>query len=571
MSRGGKRALVIIGVLVIALMAVALLLRRSAQPGPGSVLELVLNEDIPDQVQVQGFGRLFGGRRLTLRDYLEALRLARDDQRIAGLLVAIDGPGVGSARLQELRDAIVDFQQDGKKWAVAYLETAGEFSPGNRDYYLATACSSIWLSPPGDINLVGINAEVPFFRGALDLLGVVPDMDHIGKYKNAMNTFTDKSMNEPYRESLDALVGSIHKQVVRGIAQGRKMTEDQVVTIIDQGPYIGPKAKEAGLVDTLGYRDELDDHLKKENGGRLPLIKVGKYLKAGRYYTRGPKIALIYALGNVQRGENDANPLTGETSMGSDTTADAIKRAREDDSIKAIVFRVDSPGGSYVASDVIYRQVTLTRGVKPFVVSMGDVAGSGGYFVSMGADKIIAEPATITASIGVLGGKLVTTGFWNKVGIHYDAVKRGRHAGFYSTSTPYSPEERAVFQSWLDRVYKDFVGKAAKGRGKTYEEIDAIAQGRIWSGEDALRLGLIDELGGLTTAIRRAAELAHVDPKSRVQLQVFPEPKNFFLQFLSGDDDTGTLVSFQRRMRRLIEDGPEPEGVLSMPFVPVVR
>jgi len=573
MSKSGKRALFIVGTLVAGLVAVAYMVRMSSQPAAGSVLELVLDDDIPDHVEVEGLWHLFGGRKLTLRDDLEALRLARDDRRIKGLLVVIDGPGAGSAKLQELRDAILDFQK-GDKWAVAYLETAGEFSAGNRDYYLATACGSIWLAPPGDINLVGMRAEPPFIRGTLDLLGIVPDMDHIGKYKSAMNTYTDKEMNEAFRESMEALVGSIYGQLKRGIAKGRKMTEEQVALLIDDGPYIGPRALQAKLVDRLGYRDELEDSLKEKGADSPSLVKVGQYLRAGRFYTRGPKIALIYGLGGVSRGENQTNPLTGDMTMGSDTTAEAIKKAREDPSIKAIVFRVDSPGGSYIASDVIYRQVALTKGVKPFVVSMGDVAASGGYFVAMGADKIVAEPATITASIGVLAGKLVTTGFWNKVGITFDAVQRGRHATFFSTSAKYRPEEREIFAGWLDRIYKDFVGKAAKGRGKTYDQIHAVAQGRVWSGEDALRLGLVDEMGGLSAALRRALVMSHLDPEARVQLVVLPEAKSWFSQFWSGGEETTTsYAALQRQIRKLIEEGPsiEPDGVLSMPYVPVLR
>ena len=571
MSKVAKRVILIVGILVIGLMAVGFMLRVSSQPARGSVLELTLNDEIPEHVPVDGLRQLVSGRRLTMRDYIEALRLARDDRRINGLLATIDGPRIGSARLQELRDAILDFRKGGK-WAVAYLETAGEFSPGNRDYYLATACDTIWLAPPGDINLVGVYYEVPFLRGTLDLLGIVPDMDHIGKYKSAMNTITDKAMNEAYRESMETLVGGIFGQLRKDIARARHMTDEQIASIVDNGPYTGPRAVEASLIDKLGYRDEVEANLKEKNGGALPLVKVGKYLKAGRYYTGGPKIALIYGVGGVSRGENDLDPLSGDTTMGSDTTSAAIRQAREDSSIKAIVFRVDSPGGSYIASDLIYREVMLARQAKPVVVSMGDVAGSGGYFVAMGANKIVAEPATITASIGVLAGKMVTTGFWSKVGITFDTVQRGRHASFFSTGRGYTPEERAIFEGWLQRIYKDFVEKAAKGRGKTYDEIHAIAQGRVWTGEDALRLGLIDELGGLTTAIRRAQELAHLDPESRVQLVVLPEGKSFFDRFWSGFDEArAPVASLQRHLRKLIEQGPGPDGVLSMPFVPVLR
>ena len=572
MTMGGKKALVVVGILVGALVVVAFMVRMSNQPAQGSVLELTLRGEIPDYVPVSGLSAILGEPRLTMRDYVEALRLARDDKRIKGAIVAIDGPEVGSGRLQELRDAITDFQSGGK-WAVAYLETAGEFSPGNRDYYLAAACGRIWLAPPGDINLTGIRAEVPFVRGTLEKLDIVPDFDHIGKYKNAMNTITDKVMNEPHREAMDALVSAVFGQIKRGIAAGRKITEAEVEALIDNGPYVGPKALEAKLVDALGYRDEMEKSLKEENGGEFPLVKVGKYLKAGRFYTSGPKVALIYGLGGVSRGENDSNPVTGEVSMGSATTAAAIKAAREDTSIKAIVFRVDSPGGSYIASDVIHHEVELTKGVKPFVVSMGDVAGSGGYFVAMAADKIVAEPATITASIGVLAGKLITTGFWNKVGITFDAVQRGRHATFFSTGSKYSPEERALFEGWLDRIYKDFVPKVAKGRNKTYDEIHAIAQGRIWSGEDALRLGLVDKLGGLTTAIGLALEQAKLPPDGRVTLVVMPEKKNFILEILGGDEVRTPFMSLRGQVEDFIEKGPTPmpDGVLAMPFVPELR
>ena len=572
MTKGGKTAFVVVGILVGGLVAVAFMVRMSQQPAKGSVLEMVLEGEVPDYVPVDGLARIFGGDELTMRDYVEALRLARDDSRINGLLVTIDGPEVGTGKRQELRDAISDFQRGGK-WAAAYLETAGEFSPGNRDYYLATGCGRIWLAPPGDINLTGLRAEVPFIRGTLEKLDIVPDFDHIGKYKNAMNTITEKVMNEPHREAMDALVSTVFGQIKRGIAAGRKITEDDVEALIDRGPYVGPKALEAKLVDALGYRDEMEKHLEEENGGSLPLVKVGQYLKAGRFFNSGPKVALIYGLGGVSRGENDANPMTGEMSMGSTTTAAAIKQAREDASIKAIVFRVDSPGGSYIASDVIHHEVMLTKGVKPFVVSMGDVAGSGGYFVAMAADRIVAEPATITASIGVLAGKLITTGFWDKVGITFDAVQRGRHATYFSSGSKFSPEERALFQEWLDRIYKDFVTKAAKGRNKTYDEIHAVAQGRIWSGEDALRLGLIDELGGLTTAIGRALELAKLPPEGRVQLVVLPEKKNLIFEFLGGGEVRSPFASLRGQVRKFIEEGPSPlpDGVLSMPFVPVLR
>jgi protease-4 len=457
---------------------------------------------------------------------------------------------------------------------VAWTETAGEFGPGTGIYYLATACETIWISPPGDVNLTGLRSEVPFIRGTLDKLKVKPDFDQIGKYKNAMNFYTDKAMTEAHREAMEAILDSLYRQIRQGIADGRKMTDDEVAAIIDKGPYLGPDALEAGLVDRLGYRDELESWLKEKNGGRLPVIKTRRYLKGGRYWNRGARMALIYGVGGVHRGESGTDPLTGTGSMGSDTVAAAIRQAREDDSIRAIVFRVDSPGGSYVASDIIWREVSLTKGTKPIVVSMSDVAGSGGYFVAIAADRIIAEPGTITASIGVLAGKFVTKDLWEFFGVTSDSVQRGRHATFFSSEQPYSDEERSIFRGWLERIYKDFVGKVAKGRGKSFDEIHAIAQGRIWSGEDALRLGLIDEIGGLPTAVQRAAELAGIDPKQGVKLVEIPAPKTLLQEILSRDDRLGeTVTALRERLRLLIEEGrvgAEREGVLEMPFVPKV-
>jgi protease IV len=573
MSKSAKRGLIIVGAVVIVLTVISYMVRGGMRPARGSVLDLSIKDEIPEQVATDTLAQIVGAKKLSLRDYLEALRRARDDRRISGLLMSVDGSSLGFAQAQELRDAILDFESSGK-WCAAYLETAGEFAPGNKEYYLATACRTIWLAPPGDINLTGLRAEVPFVRGTLDKLGIIPDFDHIGKYKTAMNTLTEKAMTTAHKESMEAILDSFYGQFRRGIAQGRALTDDQVRALVDRGPFIGPRAIESKLVDALGYRDELEEHLKEENGGRLPLVKVGRYLKSGRYYDRGAKVALIYGLGGVSRGESDSNPVTGSASMGSDTIAAAIKKAREDSSIKAIVFRVDSPGGSYIASDIIWHEVMRTKGVKPIVVSMSDVAGSGGYFVAMGADWIIAQPGTITASIGVLAGKMITTGFWDKLGITFDTVQRGRHASFYATGARYTPEERAIFESWLDRIYRDFVGKAAKGRHKSYQEIDAIAQGRIWSGEDALRLGLVDELGGLPAAIRRALELAKLSPKARVRLVILPEPKSFVQEwFSSGEESRVSVMALREAAAKSLEMPafPGADYVLEMPFVPNVH
>jgi protease-4 len=515
-----------------------------------------------------------GGTPLATRDYIEAILKAKDDPRINGLLLTLKTPGAGFAKVQEIRQAIKEFHDAGK-WTVAWTETAGEFGPGTGLYYLATACETIWLAPPGDVNLTGLRAEVPFIRGALDKLKVYPDFGQRGKYKNAMNFYTHAAMTEAQRESMEALLDGLYRQVRQGIAEARNMSDDEVGALIDQGPFIGPKALEARLVDRSGYRDELIDWLREKNGGHLPIVKTRKYLKSGRYWDHGARIALIFGVGNVGRGESATDPITGSMLMGSDTVAAAIRDAREDDSVRAIILRVDSPGGSYVASDVIWREVKLTKGVKPIVVSMSDVAASGGYFVSMAADRIIAEPGTITASIGVLSGKLITRDLYAWLGVTSDAVQRGHNASFYSGETKYTDDERVRFDEWLDRIYKDFVGKVAEGRGKTFDEIHAIAQGRVWIGEDALRLGLVDELGGLETAVRRAAELAQIPSGGPIELVEMPAPKTFFQEFMSRDDDAAAAVSaIRENFRAVIEDGRLPvaeKGILELPYVPRIH
>jgi protease-4 len=557
-------------------MVVSFAARLARRPARATVLHMTIEGEIPEQSAHDVLSRFFGGDQLTLADHLEAIAKAKQDDRISGLFLSVDRNDLGWARTQELRDAIAEFRAAGK-WAVAWLETAGEFSPGNKEYYLATACESIWLAPPGDINLVGLRAEAPFLRGALDKLDIYPDYASIGKYKSAKDLFTDRTMTEAHRESMDRLVASLYGQLTAGIAAGRNKSEDEVRAIIDGGPYIGPKALQAGLVDGLGYYDEVEETLRGKNGGTLPKIRTGRYLRNGRWFDRGTKIAVIYGTGAVVRGEGGHDALTGAGAFGSETVAATIREAREDGSIAAIVLRVQSPGGSYVASDLVWREVKRTRGVKPIVVSMGDVAASGGYFVSMAADRIVAEPATLTASIGVVAGKFVTTGFWNKIGVTSDAVQRGRHATYFSADQPYTPEERVLFQEWLERIYTDFVTKAAAGRGKSFEAIHRIAQGRVWSGQDAMEHGLVDEAGGLMAAIRAALRLANRDPEGRVQIVEYPEPEGLFDRFLGGDDDNGArgaLARVRSRIRGVIEDGPAPspgETVLRMPYEPLIR
>ena len=539
-------------------------------------LESGLAEDVPDDPLAKA---LLSGTPV-VRDIVDALDRASYDNRVAGVVARLGAAPIGVAQLQELRDAVRSFRAH-KKFAVAYSETFGEFGPGTGSYYLATAFDEIWLQPSGDVGLSGILMESPFFKGGLDKLGVVPRMDHRYEYKNAMNVFTEKSYTPAHREAVSKVMSSWFSQIMRGIAEGRRIPEDQVRALVDRGPFLGPEALDAKLVDGLAYRDDVYAKVKLRAGPGADLLYLGKYLeRAGRPHQSGKTIALIYGVGSVLRGRSGFDPVFGGASMGSDTVAAAFRAAIDNPSVKAILFRVDSPGGSYVASDAIWRETVRSRKAgKPVIVSMGDVAGSGGYFVAMAADKIVAQPGTITGSIGVLGGKMVTSGLWEKLGISFDEVHAGKNATMWNSSSDYTPAEWARFQAWLDRVYADFTNKVADGRRLPKERVLEIAKGRIWTGEDAKSLGLVDELGGFPVALALAKKAARIPDTEPVRLELFPKKKTSFQAFMeqvSGQTPDSSERALVRALEiiqplvRQIQAAYGPRGVLQMPEVQTV-
>ncbi|HEX5042223.1 MAG TPA: signal peptide peptidase SppA [Candidatus Polarisedimenticolaceae bacterium] len=567
-----RRAVVVVlalfGVLALLAVVVALVVGLVAFSSRGSVprktiLEVDLEQAYDEYVPDEPIPALLSGKKPTVVDLVEVLQRAAGDDRVAGVVAKVGSSGMGLARLQEIRDAVVAFRKSGKP-AVAWSETFGEFSAGNGAYFLATGFDQIYLQPSGDVGLTGLLAESPFLRGTLDKMGVVPRMDHRYEYKNAMNIFTEKGYTDPHREATVSLMESQFAQIVQGIAQARKVSEDEVRALADRGPFLGDEAVAAKLVDGLAYRDEVYAKIKEKVGGEPDLLYIDKYLgRAGRVNTRGAKIALVYGVGNVTRGESGFDPLFGETSMGSDTVAGALRAAADDADVKAILFRVDSPGGSYVASDTIWREVSRAREVKkkPVIVSMGDVAASGGYFVSMNADKIVAQPGTITGSIGVLAGKMYTKEMWGKIGLNWDEVHTSRNATMFTGTVDYTPEEWARFEAWLDRIYADFTGKVAAGRKLEKAKVLEIAKGRVWTGEQAKGLGLVDALGGFPVALALAKEAAHLPANAAVRLQQYPRRKSPF-EMLFGEsgensEDQGTQAMVEvvqplaRRLRAL--------------------
>lgn len=481
-------------------------------------------EDVPETPSAQ----LLLPERQTLRDVLDGIDRGASDDRVVGLIAKIGAAPMGMAQTQEIRDAVQRFRTH-KKFAVAYAETFGEFGPGNSAYYLATAFDRIYLQPSGDVGLTGIILESPFVKGTLSKLGVTFHGDHRYEYKNALNFFTETKYTGPHKEAMTAIMTSWFNQMKDGICQARQIAPEKFQALVDAGPYLGKEAVDAKLVDKVAYRDEVYREVKSEAGNGAELLYLDKYLsRAGHPHDRGKTVALVFGVGGVTRGKSDYDPVQGSQNMGSDTVAGAIRAAVEDKEVKAILFRVDSPGGSYVASDTIWREVVRARQAgKPVIVSMGNLAGSGGYFVAMAADKIVAEPGTITASIGVLGGKMLTSGLWDKVGLSWDEVHEGENATMFTGTHDYTPAEWGRFQSWLDRVYVDFTIKVAEGRKLPKEKVLEIAKGRIWSGQDAKNLGLVDELGGYDTALKLAKQAAGVPDGDDVKIVVYPRPKTF--------------------------------------------
>jgi len=487
--------------------------------------EQPLLEDKPDTPAA----RFMMNDRQTLRDVIDAIDRGADDNRVAGMVARVGAAPIPMAQIQEIRDAVTRFRSH-KKFAVAYSETFGEFGPGNGAYYLATAFEQIYLQPSGDVGLTGIIMETPFIKGTLAKLGMTFHGDHRYEYKNALNFYTETKYTPAHKEAMTGIMTAWFNQMKDGICQARGIAPDSFPAIVDNGPYLGKEALDAKLVDGVAYRDEVYGKVKARAGSSAELLYLDKYLdRAGRPHEHGKKVALVFGVGAVTRGKSDYDPAQSEQTMGSDTVASAIRAAVADDDIKAILFRIDSPGGSYVASDTIWREVVNARKAgKPVIVSMANLAGSGGYFVAMAADKIVAQPGTITASIGVLGGKVLTSGLWDKVGLSWDEVHQGDKATMFTGTHDYSAAEWARFEAWLDRVYVDFTGKVADGRKLPKEKVLEIAKGRIWSGQDARNLGLVDELGGYETALRLVKKAIGVPDSEDVNLLVYPRPKNWW-------------------------------------------
>jgi protease-4 len=545
------------GVTALALGAAAVgavaILVRGGRPAIGwsggqQYLALDVSGEMPEE-PAGGFPALLESRPPSLRALVDAVDRAGKDPAVGGLLLRVGSVDAGWARVEDLRDALVRFRRSGKpSWA--HLESAG-----NLEYYLATGCSKIAASPTALLDVSGLSAEVTFFKGALDKLGVQAQFEGVGKYKNAPNQFTETAFTEPHREQMEALVESLFETYVKGIAEGRVLAPERVRALVDEGPFDAPRAKAAGLVDELLYRDQVE--------ARVPgsqRLGAAHYARASRGFSLGtrPRIAIVYAVGTITGGESQSSPIGGDT-VGADTVIRGLRQAVEDDSVRAIVLRVDSPGGSGTASDAVWREIGVARRRKPVIASMGDYAASGGYYVSMNADAIVAQPGTITGSIGVFSGKFSLRGLYEKIGLSEDVVQRGRFARLFSSNDPWEEGERERVRALNRAFYDTFVRKAAEGRKRKADEIEAVAQGRVWTGQEALAHGLVDRLGGLDGALALARERARLGPGADVV--VLPQRKGFFEMLMEREDEdvlaraVGPRAASLLRWSALLGDG----------------
>ncbi len=562
-----------VGLVVLIILSVVLF--SGEDPVPDQViLEINLEQGIAEYVPEDPFAKLIADETRSLRDVIGALDAAASDDRVVGLLARGGGAPMGFAQAQEIRDAVLAFGKSGKPTAI-FAETFGEFGSGNIGYYLATAFERIYLQPSGDVGLMGLAMEHPFVRGTLDSLGIGVQMDHRYEYKNAMNLYTETKFTDAHREASEALLKSMVDQMVLGISRARGTTPEAVRDLINRGPFLALSAHAEGLIDSLAYWDEVRDLVKREHGEDSKWLDIKNYLKRSdeKPYSEGTKVALIYGVGPVLRGKSAYDPLYGSATMGASTLTSAFRDAVKDKDVRAILFRIDSPGGSYVASDAIWREVAKAKKAgKPVIVSMGNVAGSGGYFVAMNADKIVAQPGSITGSIGVLAGKFVTTEFWKRLGITWDTAQVGENALIWGTGAEFTPEQWAKFQTWLDRIYEDFTAKVGEGRDMSQADVHAVAKGRIWTGEDAKAHGLIDELGGLKTAMRLIREALELEADESLNLVVFPKEKTLIEQVmekglirtLSNGDELVRLAAELQPVFRFARTVGQPRQVLEM-------
>lgn len=521
-------------------------LRRRRPRRSPQVLALDLSEPVVDGTPPGLIGALRAARRPGLREVTDALAEASRDPRIHGLVARVDGPASSWAHAQELRAAVTSFRATAKP-TVAHARSFSEAGSPALAYLVATGFGEIHLQPSGELGVTGVAVVQRFVAGLLAKLQVQAEFGARDEYKTARDLLTETAFTPAQREAFEAIVDSLYSQLLSAVAAGRGLQTDAVAAALDRAPLSAAEAKAAGLVDRLAYRDESVAMIKERFGPGTRLVHLDRYQPAVRRRQRRPgrrtTVALVPATGQITVGRSRRG-LTGPV-MGADTVIMGLQQATNDPQVAAIVLRVESPGGSAVASDAIWRAVVRARQAgTPVVVSMAGVAGSGGYWISMGADHIIASGGTLTGSIGVVYGKLVTRALTDRLGVTSDEAHRGANALMLSSEHAFTTGQWERIDALLDRVYEEFLTKAADGRGLDRAAVHDAARGRVWTGADALARGLVDELGGYPEALAAARRLAGVAPDARLRLRVLP--RQAVLERLglrsSADPDTRMLL-----------------------------
>jgi len=521
MSRGMRFILSFLVMAVLISISGVALVYFLGSGGPTIETNSILWLRVPDSLGEQEADDIFGliNQRDTVLSLVSTLRKAKVDERISAVVLI---PSIAEGlwgKVQEIRDAVTDFKASGKP-IVAYLE----YGTGQA-YYLASACDEVFMTPTSPLNLIGVSSYAVFLREALDKVGFQADMLSAGDYKTAVNLYTETTFTPEHREMAQSLNRDLYDQLVAGIAEGRELTLARVRVLIDDGPYKAADTVRVGLVDALVYEDQLIDGLPL--GSSPSIVDYADYRQVTLPGEDGSRVALVYAEGVINFGTN-GNDLQGNQTVGSETLTSAIRAAREDAEIEAIVLRVDSPGGVAVAADVMWRELDLASAEKPLIVSMSDLAASGGYYIAAPADVIVAHPGTLTGSIGVYGGKYVAGETLEKLGVNVEVVTDGTHADLFSPTTQFSDSARQAVQAQIDDTYERFLQVVADGRGLSRDQVHQIAQGRVWTGRQAYDNGLVDELGGLHRAIEIAKTEAGIAAETPITLVTYPQPRSFF-------------------------------------------
>ena len=520
---------------------VLLLLRFQSKPpdiADNSVLVLRLQGDIPEKPPLELpaiFGQ--GGGGLTIANVWMALRKAAADSRIKAVVLEPEDLSIGWARLEELRADVEQFRKSGKP-VFAYLR-----APGTREYYVALAADHIYLGPAEPLMLKGLRAESMSFKNTLDKIGVSVEVEHAGKYKDFGDMFTRADMSPETREVLNSVVDDLYGNLVARIAAARKKSPEEVRAIIDSGPFTATQALKAGLVDELRFEDEVWAAISFPLGGAPKKVSIGAYasVPAASVGLQGKsRIALVVGEGDIVRGDSGDNG-SGETTLTSYGFDKVLSRVANDSTIKGAIVRIDSPGGEVTASDEIWRQMNLLSKKKPTVISMSDMAASGGYYMAMTGDPIVAYAGTLTGSIGVVYGKPNLHGLYDKLGITKNSILRGKHADIDSDYTPLSQEERVILRQGIDESYHDFVSKVATARHRGFDDIEPLAQGRVWLGSQAVSRGLVDQLGGLDAAMDLVKKKAGIPAGERVTVEMYPEPTSILDMLLKRSSSESLL------------------------------